>query len=83
MRIVLICNRLFTLTQGLMQTPPSPPTQRPQAHTQLPAPSTPRPKATLVRSEDLLQGKDSVTLLHKGMCYTLRHTRQGKLILTK
>jgi hemin uptake protein HemP len=46
-------------------------------------PGAPKPGATPVRSEDLLQGQDSVTLLHKGACYTLRHTRQGKLILTK
>jgi hemin uptake protein HemP len=69
-----------------MQAPLPPPIQRAlatQAQAHAPAPSSPKHRTTPVNSEDLLQGKDSVTLLHKGMCYTLRHTRQGKLILTK
>jgi hemin uptake protein HemP len=69
-----------------MQPPLSPPAQPPQAtqaQAHAPAPSAPKHSATPVNSEDLLQGKASVTLLHKGMRYTLRHTRQGKLILTK
>jgi hemin uptake protein HemP len=36
-----------------------------------------------LRSEDLLQGQAYVTLVHHGMRYILRQTRQGKLILTK
>jgi hemin uptake protein HemP len=41
--------------------------------------SAPQP----LRSEDLLQGQACVTLVHHGMRYILRQTRQGKLILTK
>ena len=41
------------------------------------------PDVKTLHSEDLLQGRSSVALLHKGMRYTLHHTRQGKLILTK
>jgi hemin uptake protein HemP len=41
--------------------------------------SAPQP----LRSEDLLQGQAYVTLVHHGMRYILRQTRQGKLILTK
>ena len=47
------------------------------------APPAPAPDAKTLHSEDLLQGRSSVALLHKGMRYTLHHTRQGKLILTK
>ncbi len=36
-----------------------------------------------LRSEDLLQGQVCVPVLHHGMRYLLRQTRQGKLILTK
>ncbi len=38
---------------------------------------------TLVRSEDLFAADNVVEILHNGMIYTLRITRQGKLLLTK
>ncbi|MFZ7095853.1 hemin uptake protein HemP [Luteimonas dalianensis] len=31
----------------------------------------------------LLQGRREVLIRHAGECYRLRHTRNGKLILTK
>ena len=36
-----------------------------------------------LRSEALLQGRNSVAIDHEGTLYTLRTTRAGKLILTK
>jgi hemin uptake protein HemP len=36
-----------------------------------------------IGSESLLQGRDAVSIVHKGELYRLRQTRQGKLILTK
>ncbi len=41
---------------------------------------------TLIRSEDLFpvdQSDNTIGILHNGMIYTLRITRQGKLLLTK
>ena len=35
------------------------------------------------RSEDLLRGQREVLIEHDGVEYRLRHTRLGKLILTK
>lgn len=37
----------------------------------------------VLSSEDLLGGRPEVMIEHKGDLYRLRHTRQGKLILTK
>ena len=34
-------------------------------------------------SEDLFGDNNVLTILHRGMVYTLRVTRQGKLLLTK
>jgi len=36
-----------------------------------------------LRSEDLLAGCPCVRIHHEGKIYTLRATRQGKLLLTK
>jgi hemin uptake protein HemP len=36
-----------------------------------------------IDSARLLQGNKAVTIVHGGQRYVLRHTRQGKLILTK
>ena len=36
-----------------------------------------------VDSACLLQGRREVLIRHAGECYRLRHTRNGKLILTK
>lgn len=36
-----------------------------------------------VSSEVLLKGRDHIRILHRGALYTLRETRNGKLILTK
>lgn len=36
-----------------------------------------------ISSASLLQGRDAVSIEHKGELYRLRQTRQGKLILTK
>ncbi len=37
----------------------------------------------MVRSGDLLQGRNSIVIEHNGAVYRLQTTRQGKLILTK
>ena len=39
--------------------------------------------AAILSSEDLLDGRAEVMIEHNGEIYRLRHTRQGKLILTK
>jgi len=36
-----------------------------------------------LQSQTLLQGFAEVTIEHDGVLYKLRHTKQGKLILTK
>jgi hemin uptake protein HemP len=36
-----------------------------------------------VNSMELLKGAHAITIVHGGLRYVLRHTRQGKLILTK
>ena len=48
-------------------------------------PDLPRePAATpVVRSEELLRGRDEVLIDHQGSLYRLRLTRSGKLILHK
>lgn len=38
---------------------------------------------SVISSEDLLAGRLEVMIEHNGDLYRLRHTRQGKLILTK
>jgi len=38
---------------------------------------------TVLSSEELLDGRLEVLIEHNGDLYRLRHTRQGKLILTK
>jgi hemin uptake protein HemP len=43
----------------------------------------PRPANSGLRSEDLLCGEREVLIVHAGVEYRLRHTRLGKLILTK
>ncbi len=43
---------------------------------------TAAPKRRLA-SDDLLAGRDEVIIEHAGQEYHLRHTRAGKLILTK
>lgn len=37
----------------------------------------------ILRTEDLFEGNRRLTILHSGQVYTLRITRQGKLLLTK
>ncbi|WP_173764011.1 hemin uptake protein HemP [Nitrogeniibacter mangrovi] len=46
------------------------------------APGTPT-RDTPIASTQLLQGRASVTIEHKGVHYRLQETRAGKLILTK
>ncbi|WP_035059739.1 hemin uptake protein HemP [Andreprevotia chitinilytica] len=56
-----------------------------------PTPSSPRPvdalswpnQQVVLDSRTLLQSQSAVVIEHKGVRYTLRETRQGKLILTK
>ncbi len=36
-----------------------------------------------MRSSEILQGQSEVHISHEGFLYSLRVTRQGKLILTK
>lgn len=47
-----------------------------------PGPGTPTGE-TLLTSEQILQGNNEVRIVHGGCVYSLRLTRQGKLILTK
>jgi hemin uptake protein HemP len=44
------------------------------------APASPERR---LASDDLLAGRDEVIIEHAGQEYHLRHTRAGKLILTK
>lgn len=48
-----------------------------------PLPSAPRPPLRRISSHELLDGATEIEIDHHGMCYRLRHTAQGKLILTK
>lgn len=45
------------------------------------------PKCTVrvdsIDSSAILQGRDAISIVHRGELYRLRATRQGKLILTK
>lgn len=43
----------------------------------------PTDPAVPISSSRLLGGRSSVTIDHEGVCYVLRATRAGKLILTK
>jgi len=43
----------------------------------------PAPPKRRLASDDLLAGRDEVIIDHAGQEYYLRHTRAGKLILTK
>ncbi|MGH8491283.1 MAG: hemin uptake protein HemP [Gammaproteobacteria bacterium] len=43
----------------------------------------PAPPKRRLASRDLLAGRDEVIIEHAGQEYHLRHTRAGKLILTK
>lgn len=54
------------------------------AHTPA-APAAPAPavESAVVSSHALLRGASTLTIEHQGMRYTLRATRNGKLILTK
>jgi hemin uptake protein HemP len=70
MRIV----RIFIVKK--MSSQPDPRDATPQT-----AP-TPTPER-VVESQDLLQGRNSVTITHRGVPYRLQETRAGKLILTK
>lgn len=51
-------------------------------HPHATAPKTPS-APQVVDSRTLLQAGQSVVIRHNGVLYTLRETRQGKLILTK
>jgi hemin uptake protein HemP len=44
---------------------------------------TPPQHQRLLRSDDLLRGQREVLIEHDGKFYSLRHTSNGKLILTK
>ena len=47
------------------------------------APTRPEEAPAELHSEDLLAGAPAVLIHHEGKVYTLRATRQGKLLLTK
>ncbi|HEY6896502.1 MAG TPA: hemin uptake protein HemP [Rhodocyclaceae bacterium] len=49
----------------------------------LSAPETSARRAAPVTSNQLLQGRNEICIAHGDCVYTLRVTRQGKLILTK
>lgn len=49
----------------------------------LPEPAVGDQTPGVFSSQDLLNGKKEVLIRHGGEIYRLRHTRQGKLILTK
>ncbi|MEW5888889.1 MAG: hemin uptake protein HemP [Pseudomonadota bacterium] len=46
-------------------------------------PPAAKPPAAVVASETLLGGRDQIRILHRGELYSLRQTRNGKLILMK
>ncbi|MBM3115502.1 hemin uptake protein HemP [Jeongeupia naejangsanensis] len=50
---------------------------------QTPTTTLPAPALPVLNSNQLLQGQRAVVIDHNGERYTLRETRQGKLILTK
>lgn len=49
--------------------------------TELPPESTPLPRT--VRSDELFQGAREIVIEHEGVCYRLRLTKSGKLLLNK
>jgi hemin uptake protein HemP len=49
----------------------------------VPAAATPAAELSVVSSRSLLAGAGTLIIEHQGMHYTLRATRNGKLILTK
>lgn len=57
--------------------PPAPATPPPAA------PAAPAPPTRCISSRELLAGASEIEIEHQGMRYRLRHTAQGKLILTK
>lgn len=48
-----------------------------------PTPYAPAVADHVIDSRDLLQGRTEIVIHHGGDRYRLRHTRNGKLILTK
>lgn len=40
-------------------------------------------QGTVLHSQELLQGRNTIVIEHNGAVYRLQTTRQGKLILTK
>ncbi len=61
---------------------PDTPERRPSASEGAGIRDTAAPKRRLT-SRDLLAGRDEIIIEHAGQEYRLRHTRAGKLILTK
>lgn len=55
----------------------------PNIHLSSPRPSSVRNPEPGVDSHALLQGRRTLQIRHEGQQYCLRHTRNGKLILTK
>ena len=49
----------------------------------MPSPTEREEDGPVLESQDLLDGHSIVRILHRGMVYRLRATRQGKLLLTK
>ena len=49
----------------------------------MPEPAEREEEGPVLDSQDLLEGRSLVRILHHGMVYRLRATRQGKLLLTK
>lgn len=60
-----------------------PPTGFPQVRRSSDESPRPAPCGCELDSECLLQGQREVLIRHGAECYRLRHTRSGKLILTK
>jgi len=56
------------------------PTDAPDPLVAAPAPSG---QEETIGSEDILRGRNSVTIEHRGTRYRLQETKAGKLILTK
>ncbi|MCG1042158.1 hemin uptake protein HemP [Mycetohabitans sp. B8] len=78
------------LPSGTTTRPMHSSTAQPGGRRAAPALTTPAPQplgtayaAHALQSDDLLQGRTHVSILHNGETYQLRATRLGKLILTK
>ena len=54
-----------------------------QDHVALAQQAQPSPALTVLSSDQLFGGERTIAIAHEGMIYTLRITRQGKLLLTK